>query len=174
MPSGKRELRKLISCSCRKDWEARAQYPRLHLWANCGLATPTPFQIRVVTELSVGEICRNVRRHWPGEKHKWKLEASPSDHRAYREQPEDCHYTVLWFTMWCTQGSWWLRWWRVHLQCRRPGFNVWIGKITCRKEWQPTPVFLPREFHGQRSLAGYSPWGHKEFNMTEWLTLPHP
>ena len=37
-------------------------------------------------------------------------------------------------------------------------------------EWQPTPVFLPVEFHGQRSLAGYSPWGHKESDTTEWLT----
>ena len=35
-----------------------------------------------------------------------------------------------------------------------------------RREWQPTPVFLPREFHGQRSLVGYSPWGHKESDMT--------
>ena len=34
-------------------------------------------------------------------------------------------------------------------------------------EWQPTPVFLPGEFHGQRSLSGYSPWGHKELDMTE-------
>ena len=38
-----------------------------------------------------------------------------------------------------------------------------------RRKWQPTPEFLPREFHGQRSLEGYSPWGHKELNMTEWL-----
>ena len=38
-------------------------------------------------------------------------------------------------------------------------------------EWQPTPVFLPGKFHGQRSLVGYSPWGHKESDMTEWLTL---
>ena len=33
------------------------------------------------------------------------------------------------------------------------------GKIPWRREWQPTPVFLPREFHGQRSLVGYGPWG---------------
>ena len=39
-----------------------------------------------------------------------------------------------------------------------------------RRKWQPTPVFLPGEFHGQRSLAGYRPWGHKESDMTEWLT----
>ena len=36
-------------------------------------------------------------------------------------------------------------------------------------KWQPTPVFLPEKFHGQRSLAGYSPWGHKESDMTERL-----
>ena len=41
------------------------------------------------------------------------------------------------------------------------------GKIPWRKEWQPTPVFLPEEFYGERSLAGYSPWGHKESDMTE-------
>ena len=38
-------------------------------------------------------------------------------------------------------------------------------------EWQLTPVFLPGEFHGQRRLAGYSPWGCNESDMTEWLTL---
>ena len=42
-----------------------------------------------------------------------------------------------------------------------------------RREWQPTPVFLPGEFHGQRSLVGYSSWGHKESDMTERLTLQH-
>ena len=43
--------------------------------------------------------------------------------------------------------------------------------IPWRREWLPTPVFLPGEFHGQRSLAGYSPWGHKELDTAEWLTL---
>ena len=38
-------------------------------------------------------------------------------------------------------------------------------------EWQPTAVFLPGKFHGQRSLADYSPWGRKESGLTEWLTL---
>ena len=51
-------------------------------------------------------------------------------------------------------------------------FNPWVGKILWRKKWQPTQVFLPEEFHGQRSLAGYSPWGPKELDMTEQLTLP--
>ena len=41
------------------------------------------------------------------------------------------------------------------------------------RERQPTPVFLPGEFHGQRSLAGYSPWGCKELDTTEQLTHTH-
>ena len=40
-------------------------------------------------------------------------------------------------------------------------FYPWIGKIPWRRKWQSTPVFLPGESHGQRSLAGYSPWGYK-------------
>jgi len=43
--------------------------------------------------------------------------------------------------------------------------------VSWRREWPPTPVFLPGEFHGQRSLAGYSPWDCKESDMTEQLTL---
>ena len=43
----------------------------------------------------------------------------------------------------------------------------WVGKIPWRREWQPTLVFLPEEFHGQRILAGYSPWDHKELGKTE-------
>ena len=57
------------------------------------------------------------------------------------------------------------------LQGRRPGFDPWVGRIPWRRAWQPTPVFLPGECHAQRSLVGYSPWGRKELNMTEWLTL---
>ena len=41
------------------------------------------------------------------------------------------------------------------------------GRFRWRRKWQPTPVFLPGESHGQRGLAGYSPWGHKESDMTE-------
>ena len=55
-------------------------------------------------------------------------------------------------------------------QCRRHkrlGFDPWVGKIPWRRAWQPTPAFLPGEFHGQRSLVGYSPWSHKESDITE-------
>ena len=52
-------------------------------------------------------------------------------------------------------------------------FDPWIGKIPWRRAWQPTPVFLPGESHGQRSLTGYCPWGLKESNTTEWLSAQH-
>ena len=55
------------------------------------------------------------------------------------------------------------------LECWRPGFNPWVGKIPWRRKWQPTPVLLPGESHGGRSLVGYSPWGRKESDMTEQL-----
>ena len=51
-------------------------------------------------------------------------------------------------------------------------FHPWFGKIPWRREWQPTPIFLPGEFHGQWSLAGHSPWDCKELHMTRRLTLP--
>ena len=55
-------------------------------------------------------------------------------------------------------------------QCRklkRRGFDPWVEKIPWSRAWQPPPVSLPGEFHGQRSLVGYSPQGHKESDMTE-------
>ena len=55
------------------------------------------------------------------------------------------------------------------LQCGRPGFNPWVRKISWRRKWHPTPVFLPGKSHGRRSLVGYSPWGQKESDTTEWL-----
>ena len=42
------------------------------------------------------------------------------------------------------------------------GFDSWVGKIPWRRKWQPTPVFLPGKYHGQRSLAGCSLWGLRE------------
>ena len=53
---------------------------------------------------------------------------------------------------------------------KRFRFNLWVGKILWRRAWQPTPVLLPGESHGRRSLAGYSPRGHKESDTTERLS----
>ena len=60
----------------------------------------------------------------------------------------------------------WLSWWRICLQCRRPGSNPWVRKLPWRRERLPTPVFWPREFHGL-----YGPWGCKGLDTTERLSL---
>ena len=68
-------------------------------------------------------------------------------------------YTTLWASLVAQMG-------KNCLQCRRPGFDPWVRKIPQRREWQPTPVFLPGESHGQKSLVGYG----VAKNWT-WLTL---
>ena len=57
------------------------------------------------------------------------------------------------------------------MQWRRYEFNLWVGKIYRRREWLTIPVFLLGEFHRQRSLVGYNPWGHKESDMIKWLSF---
>ena len=60
-------------------------------------------------------------------------------------------------------------------QCRRLKrwrLDPWFWKIPWRRKWQPTPVFLSNKSHGQRSLAGFSPWGRR-VNTTEWLSMQH-
>ena len=69
------------------------------------------------------------------------------------------------------EAPWWLRRKESACQYRRCGFNPGIRKIPGRRVWLPTPVVLPGEFHGQKRLVGYSPWGHKESDTTERLIL---
>ena len=68
-----------------------------------------------------------------------------------------------------------LPWWpgskQSTCQRRRPGFDPWVRKILWRRKWQPTSVFLPQKSHGQRSLSSYSPWGRKQLDTPERLTL---
>ena len=59
-------------------------------------------------------------------------------------------------------------------RCKKLEFDLWAGKIPWSRKWQPAPVFLPWKFHGQRSLVAYSPKGHKEVDMTEWLNTHIP
>ena len=60
----------------------------------------------------------------------------------------------------------------VRLQCGRPGFDRWVGKIPWRRKWHPTPVLFPGKSHGQRSVVGYGLWGRKESDTTERLHFP--
>ena len=67
-----------------------------------------------------------------------------------------------------TRGlPWWFSGKDSACPCRRRGFDPWVGKILWRRKWQPTPVFLPGKYHGQRNLAGCSPWDCKESSMTK-------
>ena len=74
------------------------------------------------------------------------------------------------FLGWLQWASPVAQWWRIHLICRslrRFRLDSWVGKSPWRRTWQPTPVFLPGESHGQRRLVGYRPWGPKESDVTE-------
>ena len=80
--------------------------------------------------------------------------------------------TVIFFNayIWNLELPWLLSGKESTCQCRRHrrlGFHPWARKISWRRKWQPTPVFLSGESHGQRSLAGYSPWGRTESGLTE-------
>ena len=90
--------------------------------------------------------------------------------RAHSQAP--CPWNCRMLTTFGWEGlPWWPGWQRVCLQCGRPGFDPWVWKIPRRREWLPTPVFLPGKLHGQRGLVGYSPCGRKESDTTEQLTL---
>ena len=69
---------------------------------------------------------------------------------------------ILWKRAWQSMA-------KNRTQCRRPEFDPWVGKIPWWRAWQPTLVILPGESHGQRNLAGYSPWGWKESDTAERL-----
>ena len=61
---------------------------------------------------------------------------------------------------------WWLCGKESTCQCKRPRLDPWVRKIPWRREWLPTPVFVPGNSHRQRSLAGYSPWGCQVWDTT--------
>ena len=67
--------------------------------------------------------------------------------------------------------AWWLRWERNLPAMQETQVQSLDLEDALEKKWQPFPVFLHGEFHGQRGLVGYSPWGHKECDTVERLTL---
>ena len=80
-------------------------------------------------------------------------------------------FKIMYVDTWASQVNQWQN--KPACQCRRcqrHSFDPWVGKIPGRRKWQLTLVFLPGESHGQRSLAGYSPWGHKESDTIQCLS----
>ena len=81
--------------------------------------------------------------------------------------PDICFIAFIWYLRL-------LRWFsgkESTYQYKRHGFDPWVKKIPWRRKLQPTPVLLPGKSHRQRSLEGYSPWGHKESDRTEQLSM---
>ena len=83
--------------------------------------------------------------------------------RVRHDWVTELNWTELNELLWASQ---WLSGKESTCQCRRHRFDPWVGKISWRRKWQPTPVFLPGEYYGQRSLTGYSPCGCKESDMS--------
>ena len=77
--------------------------------------------------------------------------------------PKIQNYNINFRLPWC------LSWKRIPLQCRRPGFDPWVGKIPWWRAWQPTPVFLPGESPWTEESGRLLSWGHKESDMTKQL-----
>ena len=86
-------------------------------------------------------------------------------------------YICVYIHIYTDTYIWVLRWHnskRFICQCRRRkscGFDPWVRKIPWSRKWKPGPVFLPGQFHRQRSLVGYSPWGHTESDVTEHMNM---
>ena len=124
-----------------------------NLWDRNKLVTPEERLTRKSECLQVDVSC--IRK---GSKKKKEVNSERTEWFAIRNKPKQKNTDI-----WRPEGS------LVEesaCQCRRCRFHPWVGKIPWRRKWQPTPVFLPGEFHAQRSLAGYSPWGHKKSDMT--------
>ena len=95
----------------------------------------------------------------------WKLpiEFAIRSWRSYKWQ-------LVWVVIKTKTGLlWWLCGKESTCQCKRHRFNPWVGTIPWRRKWQPTPLFLSGKAHEQRSLVGYSPWGHKRVGH-DWVT----
>ena len=71
-------------------------------------------------------------------------------------------------------GSQMAQWYRICLPMQKMQVQSRVGKIPWKRRWQPTPVFLPGELHGPRSLAGFSPWGCKGSDMSEHALVEAP
>ena len=92
-----------------------------------------------------------------------RLRSSELGVEARGRAPSDvcqCH-RCLTLIHWEAALPWWLSGKESTCQHRRREFNPWLGKIPWSRKWQPTPAFLSGKSHGQRCLAGYSPWGRK-------------
>ena len=98
--------------------------------------------------------------HWQAYSLPTHYLGSPSGISLSHKKNEIFPFAMIWMDLKGIRPPWWPSGKESACQCRRCRCNSWVRKIPWRSKWQPTPVFLPGKTHGQRSLAGYSPWGH--------------
>ena len=88
-----------------------------------------------------------------------------------RDRTQVSHIAGRCFNLWATGealgGASGKEYTRQCRKCKTHRFNPWVGKIPWRRKWQPIPIFLLKESHGQSSLASYSPWGRKKSDTTK-------
>ena len=105
----------------------------------------------------------------------WWLSGKESTYQCKRGRFHPWVRNIPWRRKWQTTSVFfglpsWLSSKESTCQYRRCGFDPWVEKIPWSRKWQPTPVFLPGKFHGQRSLADWSPWGRNYSDVTEKLS----
>ena len=88
-----------------------------------------------------------------------------------RRTPRFRNLNLLWREVSKDKLPWWLNGKQSAYQCRRHGFSPWSGKIPWRRKWQPIPVFLPGEPHGQSSSMCYGLWSQSQTWFSDWKTI---
>ena len=101
---------------------------------------------------------------------------TPIHEWALRKIHQNIYYNIVSYSeilkKYVFRLTWWLRWYRLCLQCGRPGFDPWVGKIPWSMEWLPILVYLPGESLGQRSLVGLQSMGSQRIRHN-WMTNTH-
>ena len=128
----------------------------------------------LLTACVSGNILKKVEKCWSGQQsYLEEFNLGHFTHARWQDLTDLLHmltdlslYKVFNHLRLPTGLPWWPKWLKISLQCGRPGFHPWGGKIPWGNERLPTPEFWPGEFHGL-----YSPWGHKESDTTEELSL---
>ena len=133
---------------------------RMHVCSVVSSSFATPWTVAPQAPLSMGFF---RQEHWRG-----LLFPSPGDLPSPETEHESLHL-LHW-----QSNSLPLNQLGIPFPCPASVLFSVTSPVLWRREWQPTSVFLPREFYGQRSLVGYSPWGHKELDTTEHSRFSPP
>ena len=123
--------------------------------------------ISQLRKLNLREVQLLAQGHTVGSSAAIVVKPRPCGYRA-----QSGHITSMCMFTSCLSPKW-LNGKKIHLQCRRHKrcrFGPRVRKIPWRRKWQHIPVFLAEKSHGQRSLVGHGPWGHKELDTAEWLS----